>query len=511
VAVAQSEWERPKTDPFAPTVTCMESVEEPAIFTARDAPQSDAAPSPAETPEGAPESAQAASGPRETQPFGSGVHPTRPREPETVHPIDTADYVAPPSIPGSSQDFAVVELDDEPTPGLEPTPVTSVEPPLDLVGFTASSELEALDRLADEPDPHRMPTARQLDRMEQSTGPTDVNSFVDRSDSEDLEETVAFVPQPRRRLGIWVAVGLVAVICGVLALFLLTSNVLRSPDGEEPEAAPETPAVSDEAPATAPGEAAEPHSPEPAADEEPEPAEEQAAEEEETEAEPEDEEAAAGTQPGATRLVLDSDPQRAAVYRGDTPLCVTPCDLDIDAPGGAERIRLVREGYDTASIMVVLSPGQEVRRVVKLDPVSRPAQRAGAKSPKPRARPSGAAPVTAPRISPKPAAAAEPAPSPAPAAAPEPAAPPTSAASKKRGPRDLRKVRLEAPARVKSPGTPAGEAPPTAPSTEAAPEPPQGSESGAAAEEEKPSPKKVKRKRSRKAKVRLLDPGTDGP
>jgi len=520
---------RPKTDPFAPTMAAMESVEEPAIFTARDVPQSEPAPAEVEeqlaTLEDAPPvpdaevedavapparedaTAPRAAKPRETQPFGSGTHPTGDREELEAPRIDTANYsgvAAMASETAPPADEAGVEVEEEPyeAPSPAPEPATTADEPL---SFTASSELDALDKLAHEPDPHRVPTVEQMDRLEQSTGPTDVSAVVDRAESEDLEETVAFVPQPRRA-GLWVALGLVLVLGGLLALFLLTPNLLKLPGGEDEPTEAEAPAEPAEAPAEA--------QPAPA-ETDPAPEEAEALEETvapEDEADEETSEPVAAVESTAVRLVLDSEPQRAAVYRGEAPLCVTPCDLDLDAPGGAERIRLVREGYETASIMVILSPGQEVRRLVKLDPVSRPAPRAGAKPAAARPRPAKAEAAAPPP---------PPAPTPEPEAAPPPA--PPSRDSSKGSARSLRRVRLEAPARIKTPGvgTGTGAAPtpddkpeadePTGTKAGAAPgKAPEGG-GGAAEEEEQPKPKKIKRKRTRKARVRLLDPGTDKP
>ncbi len=98
------------------------------------------------------------------------------------------------------------------------------------------------------------------------------------------------------------------------------------------------------------------------------------------------------------RLVLDSQPQGAAVMRGDETLCETPCDLDVPAGDGQETLVLQRRGYRDRELLVDLASGERVAESVRL--TRKPTARAKAPAVAPAAV---ATPKPKPKPKPKPA------------------------------------------------------------------------------------------------------------
>ncbi len=130
-----------------------------------------------------------------------------------------------------------------------------------------------------------------------------------------------------------------------------TAEIVTQPATTAPEpeqAAPVQMAI--EPPAT------EPPAPEPPATEPPEPIEL-----------PEPIEPPAIAQaPQTARLILKSKPAGALVYRGRHEICKTPCDLELPASDGPQRLRIVRKGYLARRISVHLAAGATAEKRVVL-------------------------------------------------------------------------------------------------------------------------------------------------
>lgn len=72
------------------------------------------------------------------------------------------------------------------------------------------------------------------------------------------------------------------------------------------------------------------------------------------------------TRAPAARLKLTSVPARATVKRAGKLVCVTPCDVELDAGTGAEPLLVSRLGFDDRELMVQLTLGTTVDRSVEL-------------------------------------------------------------------------------------------------------------------------------------------------
>ncbi len=77
--------------------------------------------------------------------------------------------------------------------------------------------------------------------------------------------------------------------------------------------------------------------------------------------------------PARAKLVLASAPPGATVHRGESLLCVTPCDVRVEPSRAPEVFRLSLEGHKTEEIKLFLGAGVEVSRSVTLEAEAPPA------------------------------------------------------------------------------------------------------------------------------------------
>ncbi len=94
-----------------------------------------------------------------------------------------------------------------------------------------------------------------------------------------------------------------------------------------------------------------------------------------------DEQAPPTAAPTPARVVLRTVPPAAVVRRGEEELCRTPCDVMLPASEEPTKLRVERAGYVPAEIVLVLSPGAELERDLRLVRASARARPARSKPP----------------------------------------------------------------------------------------------------------------------------------